>query len=57
MPLAAEAWAAGDISASHLRCLNRARNRRTASAFVREEVMTPWRRRRRLMCPTFAFAL
>lgn len=32
MPLAAEAWGAGDISASHLRYLDRARNDRTAEA-------------------------
>lgn len=37
MPLAAEAWAAGEISASHLRYLTRARNHRTAAAFAQGE--------------------
>lgn len=39
MPLAREAWLAGDISAAHVRRLARARNGRTEEAFAQSEAM------------------
>ena len=39
LPLAAEAWGAGEISAAHVRVLARARNARTADTLARDEAM------------------
>ena len=39
MPAAAEAWAAGEIGACHVRRLAKARNHRTAALFDRDEAM------------------
>ena len=39
LPVAAEAWAAGEIGAAHVRRLARARNRRTAELLRRDEPM------------------